>query len=157
LFGNSKGKKEKDLKKEELLSTHTPLYSCEKTPNNLKAVVKPIKSQVYQELGSCTTNEVKNQISVIDENWPWNECGCAGACWHGRSTASVPASLSPHPTEELEPEKTPHHTRNPAPLSNQPAKPIMLEDFLKKFEGSGARPKLHKLYLRPEVIVRKLN
>jgi len=116
--------------------------------------VKPIKTQ---ELGSCTTNEVKNQISVIDENWPWNECGCAGACWHGRSTANIPVSLPPHTTEELEPEKTPRHTRNPAPLSNQPAKPIMLEDFLKKFEGSGARPKLHKLHLRPEVIMRKLN
>jgi len=116
--------------------------------------VKPIKTQ---ELGSCTTNEVKNQISGIDENWPWNECGCAGACWHARSTDNIPVSLPSHPTEDLEPEKTPRPTRNPAPLSNQPAKPIMLEDFLKKFEGTGARPKLHRLHLHPEVIMRKLN
>jgi len=86
----------------------------------------------------------------------WNDCGCAGACWHGKSASEVTASPLLLARDELTPKTNKSPPRRTVPLSSSPVtEPIQLEDFLKKFEKTGARPKSHKLHLWPEVIIRK--
>jgi len=102
-----------DLNKAEVLSAHTPLYSCKVTPSNFSAVANPSKTQLYEEVGSCKENEVKNRLSAKNETWPWKECGCVGTCWHERSAANMLAPL-PHSTDQQEPEK---NFRRKAPVN----------------------------------------
>jgi len=153
MFGSSKNKAEKG-------STYAPLHSCDLILNNLPAVVKPSEDQVYRELGSCKTTQANTQIcdrNAKAESWTWNECGCAGACWHGKSASYVTASSLSLATDQLILKYNRSQPRRAAPLSNSPVtEPIKLEDFLKKFKGTGTCPKTHMFHLRPEIIMRKL-
>jgi len=159
MFCSSKNKEEKGLKKAEAFSTYVPLHSCDIIPNNLPATIKPSEDQVYRELVSCKTTRANTQTcdrNAKIESWTWNECGCAGACWHGTFASYITASPLSLATDQLMLAYNRSQPRRATPLSNPSVtEPIKLEDFLKKFKGTGTPPKTHMLHLHPEIIMCK--